>query len=85
MTKAILFFIGMVYWMTIHRYGRLYMGEATLIASLTIWAWYGIRKHREANWEPNFYGERREIWTPWHILSFMAGGICLGGVTRFLI
>jgi len=84
MTKAVLALAGTIYWLFLHRVVYIYMGEATFLTMLTAFLWYAIRKHREDNMGPNFYGEKREIWDASHILTFMAGGITLEGVSRFI-
>jgi nicotinamide riboside transporter PnuC len=60
------------------------MGEATLVVMLTGFGWYVWRKHREANWGPNFYNDSREVWTGWHVICFMSGSIVLPGLVRFI-
>ena len=86
MSKAWLFIGGTVYWIVLHRYVWIYMGEATLLTMLTALFGYMLRgmyeQHRDDT--PNFYAEAREVWTPWHIICFMAGGIILEGVSRFM-
>jgi H+/Cl- antiporter ClcA len=86
MSKFALVIGGAIYWFVLHRYGWLYMGEATLICAVTGLLGYWLRGMYEFQRDetPNFYGEVREVWTPWHILCFVSGGIVLAGITRLL-
>jgi hypothetical protein len=86
MTKAWLFIGGTVYWLFLHRYVWIYMGEATLLTTITAVLGYMGRGMYETHRDdyPNFYGDKREAWTPWHIFCFMAGGIILEGTSRFM-
>jgi predicted neutral ceramidase superfamily lipid hydrolase len=86
MSKLLLIVAGTVYWIVLHRYVWIYMGEATALTALTAFIGYFLRGvyETERDAEPNFYGDKREIWTPWHIICFMAGGITLEGISRFM-
>lgn len=85
MTKFYLFMAGVFYWLFLHRYVWIYMGEATFLTMLTAIFGYMARGMYETKRDetPNFHGEKREVWTPWHILCFMAGGIILEGVSDY--
>jgi hypothetical protein len=86
MTKFILIIVGTLYWVFLHRYVWVYMGEATFLTMLTgVFGYMGrtIYEFKRDDY-PNFSGVKREYWTPWHIICFMAGGITLEGVSRFL-
>jgi hypothetical protein len=86
MIKLTLIIAGTFYWLFLHRYVWIYMGEATLLTMLTALFGYMGRGMYELqrDEQPNFNGDKREVWTPWHILCFTAGGIVLEGVSRFL-
>lgn len=86
MSKLLLVIAGTVYWLFLHRHMWVYMGEATLLTALTGLLGYWLRGMYEESRDdhPNLNGDSRPIWTPWHILCFMSGGILLEGVSRFL-
>jgi len=86
MTKIALIVGGTIYWLVLHRYVWIYMGEATFLTTLTALLGYMVRGMYELrrDEQPNFYGYKREVWTPWHILCFISGGIVLEGMSRFL-
>jgi len=86
MSKLILIIAGTVYWIILHRYVWIYMGEATALTAITGLLGYFVRGMYETHRDdyPNFNGDKREIWTPWHIICFMAGGITLDGIVRFV-
>lgn len=73
MTKAILVLLGTIYWLFLHRVVYIYMGEATLLSMLTALVGYVVLNRLNP-----------QRWTPWHVISFMAGGIFLEGISRFL-
>jgi len=86
MSKAYLFVGGVFYWMILHRYVYLYMGEATFLTLITgilgLAARNAYEDHRDDT--PNLYAEWRERWGAWHLVCWLAGGILLEGVSRFL-
>jgi hypothetical protein len=86
MTKVLLIIGGAIYWIVLHRYVWIYMGEATFLTMLTALFGYMARGMYEVRRDetPNFYSTKREVWTPWHIICFMSGGITLEGISRFL-
>jgi hypothetical protein len=86
MTKAWLFIGGTVFWLTMHRYVWVYMGEATLLTLLAGLLGMMLRGMYEVRRDdyPNFHGDARPVWTGWHLVTWMAGGIILEGTTRFM-
>lgn len=86
MTKLALFIAGATYWIVLHRYGWIYMGEATLLTFITgLFGYMGrgmYETHRDD--KPNLTGVPRPAWTPWFLITWMSGGIILEGVSRWV-
>lgn len=68
--KLLLTFVGSVVWLLAHRYGQLYMGEATLLL-------LGIAGAVHMLTPEDFH--------PTDCIALISGGVLLGGITRLLV